>query len=209
MPYSKQTWVDNNLSYPVSAARMGAIENGIEAAAIVADIGHRSLTTTQRNALGVVTTGTMIYNSTTQKIETYFAGAWVDSVTNQTAGGSLAGTYPNPSFAANEAWRVVGAAGQPAFQNSWANYGSGYTGARFKKDKENTVFVEGLVASGATGVPIFNLPVGYRVTGGNVLFATQTNANTIGRLELNTSGDIYMASGSNAWFSVCCSFKAE
>jgi hypothetical protein len=37
MAYTKQTWVDNNLTYPVSAARMGVIEDGIEATAIVAD----------------------------------------------------------------------------------------------------------------------------------------------------------------------------
>ncbi len=41
-----------------------------------------------------------------------------------TAGGALAGTYPNPSLAPIEAWHEVGAAGQPPFQNAWANFGS-------------------------------------------------------------------------------------
>jgi hypothetical protein len=76
MAYTKQTWVDNNLSYPVSAARMTAIENGIEAAANVADQGHRILTTAQRDALGTVTTGTIIYNSTTSRFEFYNGSAW-------------------------------------------------------------------------------------------------------------------------------------
>jgi hypothetical protein len=37
MAYSKQTWQDENPAYPVSADRMAHIENGIEAAANVAD----------------------------------------------------------------------------------------------------------------------------------------------------------------------------
>lgn len=76
MAYSKQTWVDNNLSYPVSAARMGTIENGIEAAAIVADQGHLILTTTQRNALSSPSAGTTIYNSTTTQVETWNGSSW-------------------------------------------------------------------------------------------------------------------------------------
>jgi len=38
MPYPKQTWTDNNASYPVSAARMGVIENGIFSAATVYNV---------------------------------------------------------------------------------------------------------------------------------------------------------------------------
>jgi hypothetical protein len=77
MPYTPQTWSDNNASYPLSAARMSNIESGIQTTATIADIGHRSLTTTQRDALGAVTTGTMIYNSTTAQIEAYLGGTWV------------------------------------------------------------------------------------------------------------------------------------
>ena len=41
------------------------------------------------------------------------------------AGGALAGTYPNPSLAAPEAFHVVGAAGEPGFLNSWVAFGPG------------------------------------------------------------------------------------
>lgn len=81
MPYSPQTWIDNNSSYPLSAARMNNIETGIQSAASVADQGHRILTTAQRDALGAVTVGTMIWNTTTQRYETYVNGAWVGMAT--------------------------------------------------------------------------------------------------------------------------------
>lgn len=77
MPYSPQTWIDGNASFPLSAARMTNIETGLQNAASVADQGHRILTTAQRDALGVVTTGTTIYNSTTGNVEIYSGSAWV------------------------------------------------------------------------------------------------------------------------------------
>lgn len=77
MPYSPQTWIDGNTSFPLSAARLSNIETGIQQAASVADQGHRILTTAQRDALGVVTTGTTIYNTTTGNVEIYSGAAWV------------------------------------------------------------------------------------------------------------------------------------
>lgn len=77
MAYTPQTWVDNNASYPLSAARMNTIESGIQSAASVADQGHRILTTTQRDALTGVTAGTMIYNTTAQQMQIYIGTGWV------------------------------------------------------------------------------------------------------------------------------------
>lgn len=49
-----------------------------------------------------------------------------------------------------------------ALTNSWANYGSGYTTARYKREN-GLVMVEGLIKSGTLGsAGIFTLPVGYR-----------------------------------------------
>lgn len=77
MAYTAQTWVDGNATYPLSAARMSNIENGLVAAAGIADVGHRALTTAQRDGLASVTAGTMIYNTTLGRIQVYNGSAWV------------------------------------------------------------------------------------------------------------------------------------
>lgn len=96
MAYTAQTWVDGNATYPLSAARMTNIENGVVAAAAVADAGHRILTTAQRDALGAVTVGTMIYNSTLGRIQVYFNGAWVDTDTFRTVGATRYNNFAVP-----------------------------------------------------------------------------------------------------------------
>jgi hypothetical protein len=73
--------------------------------------------------------------------------------------------FPNAAIAgaklaAPEAWREVGATGQPAFQNSWANLGGSSTAAFFK-DLSGVVHLKGMVTLG-TAASIFTLPVGYR-----------------------------------------------
>ena len=77
MAYTPQTWVDNNASYPLSAARMNTMESGISSAASVADQGHRILTTIQRGARTGVTAGTMIYNTTAQQMQIYIGTGWI------------------------------------------------------------------------------------------------------------------------------------
>jgi collagen type I alpha len=73
---------------------------------------------------------------------------------------------PGPSGgppATAEAWRVIGAAGQPPFENSWVNYSADpLNGAAFRKDSTGLVTLKGTVRSGNTGVAIFTLPAGYR-----------------------------------------------
>lgn len=58
---------------------------------------------------------------------------------------------------------LVGAVGEPAFANSWANYGGTNRVAMFYKDSTGRVHIEGLVKNG-TAATVFVLPVGYRPT---------------------------------------------
>jgi len=87
------------------------------------------------------------------------------------AGGALVGSYPNPGLSTGEAWREVGAPGQPAFGAGWSNLGGapnvnqGLWGtAAFYRDPLGVVHLKGLVQnpSPTQGEPIFILPPGYR-----------------------------------------------
>src|SRR5262245_34722611 len=78
------------------------------------------------------------------------------------------------SVATSEAWHVVGATGEPAFQNGWAN---AQTKAppepepvAFYKDHEGVVHLRG-IAAGTVETVVFQLPSGYR-PGPNRFFAT-------------------------------------
>jgi hypothetical protein len=80
------------------------------------------------------------------------------------AGGALAGNYPNPTLAPIEAWHEVGAAGQPAFQNGWTNFGAPWSTAAFAKDSAGFVHLKGTLTAGTFGfgAAAFTLPAGYR-----------------------------------------------
>jgi len=124
-----------------------------------------------------------------------------DSATNATqatsaapsgaAGGALAGSYPNPGLAPIEAWHEVGAAGQPAFQNGWTNFGAGFSTLAFAKDSAGFVHLKGTITAGAFGVAVFTLPAGYRPAQNLALpVAIERNADifTTGDVELFQSG---------------------
>jgi hypothetical protein len=74
---------------------------------------------------------------------------------------------PVPAIEAAEPWHEVGAAGEPAFQNSYSNSGVGFETAAFYKDREGVVHLKGNV-TGATAT-IFYLPAGDRPASGKEL----------------------------------------
>jgi len=77
MPYTPQTWIDNNASYPLSAARMNVMETGIQTAASVADQGQRCLTTVQKTNLGSGTVGTRVDETTLAQLQIYVGSTWM------------------------------------------------------------------------------------------------------------------------------------
>ena len=63
-----------------------------------------------------------------------------------------------------EQWHAVGSTNDfgVTFTNSWANTGGGAAPAGFYKDPFNTVYLRGVIDSGATANSAFTLPLGYR-----------------------------------------------
>jgi hypothetical protein len=133
------------------------------------------------------------------------------------AAGDLAGNYPNPTIRASEALHYVGAAGEPAFRNGWANFGGAFASAAYYKDRTGIVHLRGLVNGGAFGEPfntgtIFRIPSGstYGPCGvspaaaneADLVFATISN-NAIGRITILDGPDVYVGAeaGSN-WISL-------
>lgn len=60
-----------------------------------------------------------------------------------------------------EAWHVIGASGEPAFQNGATWTGTFYEPVRFYKDPLGMVHLHGSM-SATSGLVCFTLPVGYR-----------------------------------------------
>src|SRR4051812_35523455 len=101
------------------------------------------------------------------------------------------------SSVAMDPWHVVGAAGEPAFQNSWTNYGSGWATAGFRKDPLGKVRLRGLVKSG-TLATVFKLPAGYWPPG-HIAVASNTSGglNIPGYTEVDSTGNV-SCGGNNA-----------
>jgi len=106
---------------------------------------------------------------------------------------------PGPVIAL-DAWHLIGAAGEPAFQSSWIHY-SGYGAAGFRKDPTGRVALKGLIQSGTINATIFTLPAGYRPPK-EMLFAPSNNQNSTTDLRVKPDGTVVLASGTNSWLSL-------
>lgn len=101
-------------------------------------------------------------------------------------------------------WHDVGATGEPAFANSWVNYGSPYQDARFMKDATGVVHIQGLVKDGTIGDAFFTLPAGYRPDD-QIYFANLSNG-ALGSVEIHSDGTVVSTLGNNTYVSISCSF---
>ena len=102
-------------------------------------------------------------------------------------------------------YKVESSPGEPwiaaKLQNKWKRYSSTYNPPGYYKDNAGIVRLRGLVKEGAISKPIFTLPVGYRPQF-RELQATQTHANTIGRLDVLSNGQVIPVKGGPGWFSL-------
>ena len=94
-------------------------------------------------------------------------------------------------------WIEVGAAGAPAFQNSWVNYGSGYPVCRFRKDASGIVRVTGLVKSGVAAT-IFTLPEGFRLIDTRLHMPGMSNG-AFCQLYVDSNGTVNVSGHSATW----------
>jgi hypothetical protein len=106
------------------------------------------------------------------------------------------------------AWRAVGAAGEPGFQNGWVNFGGGELGCAFHKDSVGVVRVRGLVKSGPANSAIFTLPIGYRPPGNQRWVCLASG--TLAQVYITAAGNVMFYTGSNTDVDLSpISFRAE
>jgi hypothetical protein len=100
-----------------------------------------------------------------------------------------------------EDWHLVGAGGEPAFQNSWANFGGAHAVAGFYMQPDGWVRLKGLVASGTSTSTIFTLPEGYRPPFNAVFTSVSNGVQCV--IQVDTSGNVSKPiGGSNAHASL-------
>lgn len=99
-----------------------------------------------------------------------------------------------------EGWHEIDATGEPAFSNSWVNYGAGYNTAAFFKDPNGVVHLKGLIKSGTVTSAVFTLPSGYRPAATEVQPIVSNGA--AGYIDIQNNGVLKVVGGSSAWASL-------
>lgn len=94
---------------------------------------------------------------------------------------------------AQEAWHIVGAAGEPAFQNGNVWYGA-FEKPAFRKTPDGVVKLRGVIKGTGTVGAIFTLPAGYRPSGIRIFSSRGTfGAGPVeqsARIDIATNGDV-------------------
>lgn len=97
----------------------------------------------------------------------------------------------------------IGGAGQPAFENAWANYDiTAFMPAGFWLDAQGIVHLRGLIKNGAPVIStIFTLPAGYRPSNRLVFVADLSGAH--GRVDVLANGQVaQVAAGVSTYLSL-------
>ena len=97
-------------------------------------------------------------------------------------------------LAAPEAFHLVGAGGEPKFENGWVNRGGSVDEpAGFYRDQEGIVHLQGQIVqpTGPAGTVIFQLPPGYRPDRGKILRVPISACDCVNSaLQLITTGSL-------------------
>jgi hypothetical protein len=115
-----------------------------------------------------------------------------------------ASSIPSP-----EGFHLVGAPGEPSFQNGWNNVGTPYATMAYWKDLEGVVHLRGSIAGGISPTA-FTLPAGYRPSGrlGFAILGAGGNP-PVGTIAVDSSGTVGVNSGVQPFALDAISFRAE
>jgi hypothetical protein len=160
---------------------------------------YAAITSLPKNSVGTkqlkknAVTGVKIKNGAVTAAKINTAGLTVPNATTAGNANQLGGKAPSAYASSTlEAAHVVGAAGQPAFQNGWGVPGfAGDEAASFYKDPWGIVHLQGNVArsGGATTGAMFTLPTGYRPAK-SLFFAAYGNGSTIAFVDVQADGTV-------------------
>jgi hypothetical protein len=115
-----------------------------------------------------------------------------------TAGGALAGAYPNPQLAAPEAVHALTLAA------SWISYSATSTPG-YWKDPFGVVHLQGMASNGTAGSTIATLPAGYRPPAPLFFGALTSNGGTTltpGEVDVLADGSVVFLVGNNGMVSL-------
>lgn len=96
----------------------------------------------------------------------------------------------------------------PTLLNNWTNYGSGWTGARYRR-KNGIVYMQGLIAAGTSGSSAFTLPVGFRPDTILMIASISGEPWTVTRVDVSPNGGVSVTRPGNSWATITCSFPAD
>lgn len=193
----------NGVRYTTGAPCIQAATTGVDAGSAVSDIipckagDYLELWAFQLTgaALNLYASGGLFNYMSVVKVDT---GGPAGPAGKDGAPGSDGGAITIPI----EPWHVVGAAGQPPFQNGFAWYGPPFTQPGFRKFPDGKVKLKGMCrVPGTAGGTIFTLPVGYCPPEAMLYAVEMGEPQQNGRVDINTNGTIGHA-GSNAWVSL-------
>lgn len=106
---------------------------------------------------------------------------------------------PQPAVQMNwtpiEVWTNV-----TAFLNGWTNFGGTHNSAGYMIDPFKFVHLRGLIKNGTVATTAFILPAGYRPQGRSLFAVLGSGGN--GQLTIETTGDVTVTSGNNAYVSL-------
>lgn len=95
-------------------------------------------------------------------------------------------------------------------ENSWVDFESGHQEARYRKNTDGTVHIQGLVKSGTTtaNTVVLTLPVGYRPDKDLLVPVAVSGSNQADWATIKADGELWTGAGWSAtWTSISITFQ--